>query len=137
MSRWLFGGLAEAGLPALCIETRHPKAFPQAQVNTTDRNDAPGAAQMMRVKLFRPVHVKTLASQKRRAPLSARNLLQEKATAIENDIRALSRIFGLKLGIVGSGKFEERIGISAATVRNRALLAARTELRDETRRVNH
>ncbi|MBP2448487.1 transposase [Rhizobium leguminosarum] len=79
LSQWLFSGLVEAGLPAICIETRHAKAFLKAQVNKTDRNDARGIAQMMRVNLFRPVHVKTLASQKRRVLLTARKLLQEKA----------------------------------------------------------
>jgi RNA polymerase sigma-70 factor (ECF subfamily) len=53
--------------------------------------------------------VKTLASQKRRALLRARKLLQEKAIAIENDIRGLLRNFGLKVGIVGAAKFEARI----------------------------
>ncbi|SDL55531.1 hypothetical protein SAMN05428953_1453 [Mesorhizobium muleiense] len=61
-----------------------------------------------RVNLFRPVHVKTLASQKRRALLTARKL-QGKAIAIENDIRGLLRNFGLKVGLVGAVKFEERI----------------------------
>src|SRR3981081_1436077 len=79
LSQWLFSGLAEAGVPAICIETRHAKAFLKAQVNKSDRNDARGIAQMMRVGLFRPVHVKTLASQKRRALLAARKILQEKA----------------------------------------------------------
>jgi transposase len=75
MSQWLYSGLAEADLPAICIETRHAKAFLKAQVNKTDRNDARGIAQMMRVNLFRPVHVKTLANQKRRALLTACKLL--------------------------------------------------------------
>lgn len=44
-------GLARAGLPAICIETRHVKAFLKAQPNKTDRNDARGIAQMMRVNL--------------------------------------------------------------------------------------
>ena len=95
LSQWLFSGLAEAGVPAICIETRH------AQINKSDRNDARGIAQMMRVGLFQPVHVKTLASQKRRALLAARKILQEKALAIENDIRGLLRNFGLKVEIVG------------------------------------
>jgi transposase len=80
--------LAEAGLPAICIETRHTKAFLKARVNKTDRNDARGIAQMMRVNLFRPVHVKTLLNQKRRALLTARTLLKEKMRAFENGIRA-------------------------------------------------
>ena len=95
LSQWVFSGLAEAGLPVICIETRHAKAILEAQVNKSDRNDARGIAQMMRVNLFRPVHVKTLTSQKRRALLTARKLLQEKAIAIENDIRGLLRNCGL------------------------------------------
>jgi transposase len=95
------------GLPVVCIETRHTKAFLKTQVNKSDRNDARGIAQMMCVNLFRPVHVKTLVSQKRRAVLTARKLLQEKAIAIENDIRGLLRNFGLKVGVVGLIKFED------------------------------
>ncbi|MCA0851059.1 IS110 family transposase [Salipiger thiooxidans] len=44
LSQWLFEGLARAGLPVICIETRHAKAFLKAQVNKTDRNDARGIA---------------------------------------------------------------------------------------------
>lgn len=109
LSQWLFNGLADKGVPVVCIETRHTKAFLKAQPNKSDRNDARGIAQMMRVNLFRPVHVKTVRSQRRRALLSARKLLQEKAIAIENDIRGLLRNFGLKVGAVGSAKFEARI----------------------------
>ncbi len=109
LSQWLFSGLAQAELPMICIETRHTKAFLTAQVNKSDRNDARGIAQMMRVNLFRPVHVKTLTNQIRRALLTARKLLQEKAIAVENDIRGLLRNFGLKVGAVGAVRFEERI----------------------------
>lgn len=109
LSQWLFEGLARAGLPVICIETRHTKAFLKAQPSKSDRNDARGIAQMMRVHLYRAVHVKTLTSQKRRALLTARKLLQDKAIAIENDLRGLLRNFGLKVGVVGSAKFEARI----------------------------
>lgn len=76
LSQWLFEGMARDGLPVICVETRHTKAFLKAQINKSDRNDARGIAQMMRVNLYRQVHVKTLASQKRRALLRARKLLQ-------------------------------------------------------------
>jgi transposase len=109
LSQWLFSALAEAGLPVICVETRHMKAVLKAQINKTDRNDARGIAQMMRVGLYRPVHVKTLRSQKLRMLLTHRKLLQSKAIAIENDLRATLRNFGLKVGVVGTVKFEARI----------------------------
>ena len=64
---------------------------------------------MMRAGLYRPVHVKTLRSQKLRMLLTHRKLLQSKAIAIENDLRATLRNFGLKVGMVGTVKFEARI----------------------------
>ena len=72
LSQWLFSALAEAGFPVICVETRHMRAVLKAQINKTDRNDARGMAQMMRVGLYRPVHVKTLRSQKLRMPLTHR-----------------------------------------------------------------
>src|ERR1700749_859886 len=109
LSQWLFSALADAELPVICVETRHMQAVLKAQINKTDRNDARGMAQMMRVGLYRPVHVKTLRSQKLRMLLTHRKLLQSKAIAIENDLRGTLRNFGLKVGIVGRTKFEARI----------------------------
>ena len=88
LSQWLFSALAEAELPVICVETRQMQAVLKAQINKTDRNDARGIAQMIRVGLYRPVHVKTLGSQKLRMLLTHRMLLQSKAIAIENDLRA-------------------------------------------------
>jgi transposase len=109
LSQWLYSVLAEAGFPVICVETRHMRAVLKAQINKTDRNDARGIAQMMRVGLYRPVHVKTLRSQKLRVLLTHRKLLQSKAIAIENDLRATLRNFGLKVGMAGTVKFEARI----------------------------
>jgi transposase len=109
LSQWLYSALAEAGLPAICVETRHMRAVLQAQINKTDRNDARGIAQMMRAGLYRPVHVKTLRSQKLRMLLTHRKLLQSKAIAIDNDLRGTLRNFGLKVGMVGKVRFEARI----------------------------
>ena len=109
LSQWLYSVLAEAGLPVICVETRHMRAVLKAQINKTDRNDARGMAQMMRAGLYRPVHVKTLRSQKLRVLLTHRKLLQSKAIAIENELRASLRNFGLKVGMIGTMKFEARI----------------------------
>src|SRR6202023_3078014 len=60
LSQWLVNGLTAACLPVLCVETPHIMALLKAQqINKSDRNDARGIAQMMRVSLFRPVHAKT------------------------------------------------------------------------------
>lgn len=137
LSQWLYEGLAKAGVPVICIETRHTKSFLNAQQpNKSDRNDARGIAQMIRVNLFKPVHVKTLTSQKRRALLTARTLLQGKAIAIENDIRGLLRNFGLKVGMVGAVKYEARIrelieGLPDLAEIMESLLAAREKMRHE------
>ena len=98
LSQWLYS-----------VETRHMQALLKAQINKTDRNDARGMAQMMRVGLYRPVHVKALRSQKLRMLLTHRKLLQSKAIAIENDLRGTLRNFGLKVGMAGTVKFETRI----------------------------
>ena len=108
LSQWLFSALAEAELSVICVETRHMQALLKAQINKTDRNDARGIAQMMRVGLYRSVHVKTLRSQKLRMSLTHRKLLQSKAIAIETTCAVLYE-FGLKVGMVGKVKFEDRI----------------------------
>ena len=58
------------------------QAVLKAQINMTDRNYARGIAQMMRVGMYRPVHVKTLRSQKLRMLLT-----QPQAAAVESSTR--------------------------------------------------
>jgi transposase len=137
LSQWLFSNLAEAGLPVICVETRHMRAVLQAQINKTDRNDARGIAQMIRVGLYRAVHVKTLRSQKLRMLLTHRKLLQSKAIAIENDLRGTLRNFGLKVGMVGKVRFEARIkelveNAPDLAVLIKPLLVVRRVLREQT-----
>src|SRR5450759_5031195 len=144
LSQWLFSALAEAGLPVVCVETRHMQAVLKAQINKTDRNDARGIAQMMRAGLYRPVHVKTLRSQKLRMLrsqklrmlLTHRKLLLSKAIAIENDLRGTLRNFGLKVGMVGKVRFEARIqelveNIPDMAVLVESLLIVRRALREQ------
>jgi transposase len=111
LSQWLWSALAEAGLPAVCVETRQMHSLLKAQtaLNKTDRNDARGIARMMRVGLYRAVHVKTERSQKLRVLMRHRKLLQSKALDVENDLRGTLRSFGLKVGALGGGRFEARI----------------------------
>jgi transposase len=110
LSQWLVNGLAEAGLAVIRVETRHMKAVLKArQVNKSDRNDAREIARMMRVGLYKPVHVKTRASQQKRMLLTTRKLPRDKLRDMENEPRGTSRNFGLRGGAVSPGQFESRI----------------------------
>ena len=81
LSQWLFSALAEAELAVVCVETRHMQAVLKAQINKTTAT-MHAASHKVRVGLYRPVHVKTLRSQKLRMLLTHRKLLQSKAIAI-------------------------------------------------------
>lgn len=107
MSQRLVAELLEAELPVVRVEARQMKAVLKAQqVNKSDRNDARGIAQMMRVGLYKPVHVKTLASQQRRVLLTSRELLGDKLQDMENELRGVLRNFGIKVGTVSPAHFE-------------------------------
>src|SRR6202171_2504652 len=97
-SSWLQKGLADAGLPAICVETRHAKGVMKAQNVKTDRNDARALAQTMRTGWFKAVHIKSKESQRIRVLLNNRKCLASKRIDIENQIRGTLKVFGLKTG---------------------------------------
>ena len=104
-----YGALRESGLPVELLETRHVKAALSAMPVKTDRNDARGLAQLMRLGWFRPVHCKSIAAQEVRALLTARKLVQSKLYDIEMSLRGILRGFGLKVGPTTSRSFAARI----------------------------
>src|SRR5437763_11251455 len=107
LSQWLVNALTAADLPVICVETRHMKALLTAQqINKTDRNDARGIAQMMRVGLSKPVHVMPLVAQAQPMLLTSRKLLQRNLLDLECELRGTLRNFGLKVGVVSGGRYE-------------------------------
>jgi transposase len=135
LSQWIHAGLAGAGFEAVLLETRHVKAVLRARAVKTDRNDARGMAQMIRMGWFRPVHAKTVPAQEIRALLAARKQLQARLNDIELGLRGILRGFGLKLGDVARGRFEARVrelvagqamleGLAEPMLRARAALRA-------------
>src|SRR5689334_15609707 len=63
LSQWLHAGLTAAGFDVVLLETRHVKAALSAMVVKTDRKDARGIAQLLRMGWFRPVHCKAAPAQ--------------------------------------------------------------------------
>lgn len=106
---WLYTELRAAGLPALCLECRHVKAGLGAMRNKTDRNDARGIAQLVRLGWFRQVYVKSAEAQRVRMLLVGRSHLLSKSQDIENCIRGSLKVFGLRIGRVTRDGFEARV----------------------------
>jgi transposase len=109
LSQWLCAPLREAGLAVELLETRHVRSAFEAMPVKSDRNDARGIAQLMRLGWFRPVHCKSLAAQEVRALLTARKLLQSKLFDVEMSVRGILRNFGLKVGPTTPKRFARRI----------------------------
>lgn len=63
LSQWLHAGLVAAGRDAVLLETRHVKAALSAMTVKTDRKDARGIAQLLRMGWYRPVHAKSVLLQ--------------------------------------------------------------------------
>ena len=100
LSQWLHAGLAQAGFETVLLETRHVKAALSAMTVKTDRKDARGIAQLLRMGWFRAVHAKSIGSQEVRALLVARKQLLGRLIDVELSIRGILRGFGLKVGPV-------------------------------------
>jgi len=109
LSQWLYAALREGGLAVELLETRHVKAALSAMPVKTDRNDARGIAQLMRLGWFRPVHCKSAEAQEVRALLTARKLVQSKFYDVEMSLRGILRGFGLKVGRTTPKRFAGRI----------------------------
>ena len=136
LSQWLYAGMRKAGLAVELLETRHVRDAFKAMPVKTDRKDARGIAQLMRLGWFRPVHCKSLPAQEVRALLTARKLLQTKNHDVEMSLRGVLRGFGLKVGPTTPRTFASRVrelvaGHATLSTVAEAMLAARDTLFSE------
>src|SRR5918996_676627 len=109
LSQWLYAAMKQAGLAVELLETRHVRDAFSAMPVKSDRNDARGIAQLMRLGWFRPVHCKSIGAQEVRAMLTARKLGQSKLQDVENSLRGILRGFGLKVGKTTARSFAGRV----------------------------
>jgi transposase len=108
-SQWLYTAMREAGLAVELLETRHVRNAFKTMAVKTDRKDAHGIAELVRVGWYRPVHCKSIDAQQTRAMLAARKLVEQKLRDVEMSLRGLLRGFGLKVGKTTSTRFADRI----------------------------
>src|SRR4051812_15815117 len=138
LSQWLYAAMRDAGLAVELLETRHVRDAFKAMPVKTDRKDARGMAQRMRLGWFRPVHCKSVPAQETRALLTARKLLQAKHLDVELSLRGMLRGFGLKVGPTTPRSFPGRIrelvdGHPTLAAIAEALLTAREAIGEQLR----
>ena len=136
LSQWLYQHLTEAGFAIVLMETRQVKGALKAMPIKTDRRDAEGIARLLQMGWFRPVHCKSLSAQEMRALLSSRKAIQQATLSLELSIRGVLRNFGLKMGQVAKGRFEQRVlelaeGNPMLEAAATPILSARRALREE------
>ena len=131
MAPTLYHGLAALGVPVICIESRQAyQALKSLATHKTDRNDARGLAQLARTGFFKPVHVKSLPAHAVRALILARKKLVGQRVTLENQIRGLAVVFGVRLPRGLSPAFADQVvngsrGITGLSAAMCGLLAAR------------
>ncbi len=110
LTQYLSYGLQSQGYEVICMEARQVKAALSAMRNKTDKNDARGLAQILRCGWYSRVHVKSLESHRIRALLSSRKAVLSKCVDLENEVRGLFKVFGIKLPpTLGHGGFDEAV----------------------------
>ena len=131
MAPTLYHGLAALGVPVICIESRQAHlALKSLATHKTDRNDARGLAQLARTGFFKPVHVKSLPAHAVRALILARKKLVGQRVTLENQIRGLAVVFGVRLPRGLSPAFAKQVasgsqGVAGLACAMAGLLAAR------------
>ena len=138
LSQWLHGAMAKAGRTGELLETRHVRAAFKTMPVKTDKKDARGIAQLIRLGWFRPVHCKSVPAQEVRALLTTRKLLKSKVLDVEASLRGILRGFGLKVGPTTPKTYEARVqalsqGHPTLEVIVQALLNSRATLEREFR----
>jgi len=110
LTQYLTDGLQAAGFEVLCMEARQVKAALSAMCNKTDKHDARGIAQLLRNGWYSRVHVKSMQSHHIRMRLVSRKAVLSKCIDLENEVRGLFKVFGIKLPPkLGHGAFDVRV----------------------------
>lgn len=126
MSSWLYGGLQKHGLEVVCMETFQAHRFLSTYRNKTDKNDARGLAQLLRMggdDFLKLVTIRSQFSQETRALLLMRDHLVQHKVCLENHICGILKPFGLLVarGNVSADTLYERVIDALALAEDRGL----------------
>src|ERR1700704_6077440 len=131
MAPILFHGLSQLGLPVVCVESRQAyQALKSLATHKTDRNDARGLAHLARTGFFKPGQLRPLPAHAVRSLIIARKKLVGQRVTLENQIRGLAVVFGVRLPRALSPAFIKQAlraseGIPGLSAAMRGLIAAR------------
>jgi transposase len=150
LTQYLTYGLQFAGFDVICMEARQVKSALSAMRNKTDKHDARGIAQLLRSGWYSRVHIKSMESHRVRALLASRKAVLAKCIDLEQEIRGIFKVFGIKLPPkLGHGSFDphvrpvieadESLSQSLLPVLDARLVLYRTfrELDNRTRKLTH
>lgn len=106
---WLWRELRQRGRPVICIDARHANRVLSMRRNKTDRNDAHGLAELMRLGWYKEARVRDLDAQRIRSMLNARYQLRMCRRDILNQIRGILKTFGLFTDSTATRRFPELV----------------------------
>jgi transposase len=110
LTQYLTYGLQFAGYKVVCMEARQVKSALSAMRNKTDKHDARGIAHLLRSGWYSRVHIKSMESHRVRALLASRRAVLSKCIDLENEIRGIFKVFGIKLPPrLGHGSFDPKV----------------------------
>lgn len=120
MSSWLYKELSKRGLPMICVEAYQAHAFLKTQRNKTDKNDARGLAQLVRIggAYIKRVIIRDAINQEDRVLLTLRQSYITQKVALENSIAGILKPFGIVIarGTRSVAAYTERV--TEALVKN-------------------
>ena len=140
LSSWLWHELKAAGFPVVCLDARHAKAALSMRINKTDRNDARGLAELIRIGWYRDAKVKH-GSRQIRALLAARSKLVDLRRDLENQMRGLLKSSGSSSArpASASAKSNRHPGCALRPIfaRSSILMVAHSTLADQIAKYDH
>jgi transposase len=108
-SHYLTRVFVQQGQNPVCMDARKLKPFLDIKINKTDKNDARGIAEALRLNLYSVVPYKPQEEIDKSVLLAARRALINQQTTLKNTVRGLIKNNGLKMGAVSPKKFSETV----------------------------